>query len=318
MKVYQAFPGRGKSAIEAATALGCSAIAWDIDGEVDGALLLATKAAGMASHGWWRVARDTEAVAAHPEWMHAPQHHEWLRRYPGFRHGHPALVAPYLGLNTVAAFAHALERSTKAIVHADWAERFWVADIQGAPMGCGCGNPSCRSWDNAPGPKLASTPYDRPEVLFPLEFFTALTTALPDRQLIPILCPECERSVCIGGVDDPDGPDGTDLCQGVPCGDVCTKQFFPRLLAGFRSRFPSVGLLLLVDALEKGRRDWVERAISHYGPDLLPCVEPLDAPRIEGGLVVSDAPQTCWPVSPPPGYVPEVPPIRCGYCPPED
>ena len=145
----------------------------------------------------------------------------------------PPSLRPTFGLNTQAAFAYALAETKHKIETAGWAKQVWLADIQGPPMGCGCGNPCCRSWDNAPGPKLASTPYDRPEVLFPLEFHAALADLLPNTELIPVLCPECERSIELDGVPDPDGPQGTNLCRGVPCGDVCTRQYFPRLLAGF-------------------------------------------------------------------------------------
>ncbi len=321
MRVLQASPLDCGAAIDQARALQCDAIAWSLDGPAEGASET-TRAAGLQTHAWIRPARDPEAAAAHPEWMHCPQHHEWVRRFPEFTGGHPAVVAPYIGLNTRAAFDHALARAKRAVEHAAWAHRVWLADIQGPPMGCGCGNPSCRSWDNAPGPKLASTPYDRPEVLFPHEFYSALAMALPGVDLIPILCPECERFIDLSGIDDPDGPNGTDLCQGIPCGDICTRQYFPKLLSAFRRTSDEIGLLLMVDALEKnhatfgGPREWAIRAHRHYGTDLIACVEPEDADRFDQALILTDAPQECWPFAPPPGYVAEVPPIMCGYCPP--
>lgn len=327
--------------VKQAQSLGCSAIAWTIgeDAAHGQTALDATRAKGLAAHAWLQVARDAEAVCAHPEWMHAPQHHEWLRLFPGFTHGHPAVVAPYLGLNTVAAFEHALRRTVSLLKNAPWAERVWLGDIQGPPMGCGCGNPCCRSWDNAPGPKIAPAAYDRPEVLFPLEFFAALEAALPDVNLVPVLCPECERGISLCGVEDPDGPEGTNLCQGVACRRPCALDYWPTLLDAFRKRTPAVALLLLTEALNKNHlvfgppRSWSRLAYRHYSsygtagdelrPPLIACVESEDAIAFTDGafagdvLILTDAPQNVWPVALPPGYVPEVPAIRCGYCPPE-
>lgn len=322
MRVLQAAPQDWHRAVEEALALGCEAIAWTLTAPLDEATHRATRAAGLASHAWLQVARDPAAIALHPEWMHCPQHHEWLTRFPDYQGAHPAVVAPYLGLNTQAAFQYALAAAVRHIAAAPWARRVWLADIQGPPMGCGCGNPSCRSWDNAPGPKLASTPYDRPEVLFPLEFYVALTAALPERDVVPVLCPECERFIDLNGVADPDGPQGTDLCQGIPCGDICTLQYFPKLLEGFRNRTEQIGLLLMVNALEKNHsvfgapREWALHAHGHYGTDLIACIEPEDAGRFAQALILTNAPQDCRPAPPPPGYRAEVPPIMCGYCPP--
>lgn len=322
MRTLQASPRNFANALEHARTSGCEAVAWTLDEPAEEAIR-ATHRAGLRSEAWLQVARDPEAIQYHPEWMHCPQHHEWVRRFPDFLNGHPALVAPYIGLNTQAAFQHGLARAVRLIGSASWAERVWLGDIQGPPMGCGCGNPCCRSWDNAPGPKLASTPYDRPEILFPLEFFTALTKALPERTLVPVLCPECERAISLDGVDDPDGPDGTDLCQGIPCGDICTLQYFPRLLAAFRQATETLGLLLMVNALDKNvpafgaPRAWAGRAHRHYGTDLIPCIEAEDSDTFADALILTDAPQDCYPLPPPPGYRAEVPPIMCGYCPPE-
>jgi hypothetical protein len=321
MRVLQASPRRWQEALHQARALGCDALAWTLGAPEDDALR-ATQAAGLRSHAWMQVARDPEAAGAHPEWMHCPQHHEWLRRFPDYQGAHPAVVAPYIGLNTQAAFDYALAKAKAAIEAAPWAEQVWLADIQGPPMGCGCGNPSCRSWDNAPGPKLACTPYDRPEILFPLEFYTALRALLPNTEIVPVLCPECERRIEIDGVADPDGPQGTDLCQGIPCGDICTVQYFPRLLAGFRQTTAPLGMLLMVEALEKNHAvfgppcTWATRAHRHYGTDLIACVEPEEANTFDQAVILTDAPQDCWPVPPPPGYQAEVPPIMCGYCSP--
>lgn len=332
MRILQARPVGWNAALEQARSLGCAAIAWTLGEDIgdEQAALTATRNAGLAAHAWFQVARDPDAARAHPDWMHAPQHHEWLQLFPDFRHGHPAVVAPYIGLNTVAPFEHALVRTTQIIKYAPWAERVWLGDLQGPPMGCGCGNPCCRSWDNAPGPKVARTAYDRPEVLFPRELFAALSAALPGRDLVPVLCPECERFLDLEGVEDPDGPNGTNLCRSVPC-VPCTQQFWPDLLAAFRAAVPNVGLLLLNDALGKNHpvfgppRSWSHLAYRHYsrpGADrsapLIACVEPAAAGAAEADevLIVTDAPQNAWPAAPPPGYIPTVPAIQCGYCPP--
>lgn len=321
MRVMQAGAEAPDAVISRARSLGCTAVAWTLEALSPDAARL-TSAAGLEVHGFLQLARDPLAAANHPEWMHCPQHHEWLRKFPDFTGSHPAVVWPYIGLNTVAAFDYALNRAVELIGRAPDLRRIWLADLQGAPMGCGCGNPCCRSWDNAPGPKLASTPYNRPELLFPYEIYESICAALPGRDIVPVLCPECERSIDLDGVPDPDGPEGTDLCQGIPCGDVCTLQYFPRLMTRFRANVHEIGLLLMVDSLEKRSpifgepRGWATRAHRHYGADLIPCIEPDDASAFDRALILSDAPQDCRPEAPPVGYRAEVPPILCGYCPP--
>ncbi len=324
MRVLQASPKNFVSAIAQAQKSGCEAIAWSLSEPCEQAVLAAQNH-GMLSLGWWQASRDPEAAKLHPEWCHIPQHHEWLRTHPfpslAAREGaeerggwvHPALVGGWIGLNTKLAFEHALERLFTALSQNPWCETLYLSEIQGPPMGCGCGNPSCRSWDNAPGEKVAPTAYEKPEILFPLEFFRAIR-AQTKIEMIPILCAECERGVCIGGVDDPDGPEGTDLCQGIPCVRPCALDFWPRLLDAFRLETPSVGLLLLQSALEKPE-DWPRRAHGHYGADLFPCVEPESAGDFTDCLIATDAPQSCWPEPLPEGVVPTIPAIQCGYCP---
>lgn len=315
MKIVQGAASGVHDLIASALALGADSVALTLTAQQEA--WEAIVAAGLEPAGWWQAARDPEAASSHPEWMHAPQHHEWLRRFPDFDGGHPALVAPYIGLGTVPAFEHALERMLNALVQSP-VKRLFVSDIQGPPMGCGCGNPSCRSWDNASGAKVASSAYDRPEVLFPLRFFERARERRPDIEWTPVLCAECERGILMDGVHDPDGPHGTDLCQGVACVAPCATEYWPRLLTAFRSAAPTVGLVLTVGALERDHpvygpdRAWAERAHRHYGTDLLPVIEPQDAGRFDSWLVVHDYPQNCWPVAPPPGYVPSVPPVRCG------
>jgi hypothetical protein len=168
-----------------------------------------------------------------------------------------------------------------------------------------------------------------PTTFFSAEFVNRLAAELTDftPRLNPILWPECERGVTVDTIDDPDGPDGTDLCQGIPCVRPCALDYFPNLLAAFRAargEGGDIGLLALTDALGKNHpvfgepRAWARRVQRHYGLDLLPCIEPPDAFAFERALIVTDAPQDCYPVAPPVGYVPELPPIMCGYCPPEE
>ena len=319
MRTLQASPLHPNQAIALAQHLGCEAIAWDLRAPCEEAIA-ATQQAGLRAEGWWQAARDLEAAAAHPEWLHAPQHHEWLRRFENPPR-HPALVGGWIGLNTVAAFAYAQETLQAALHAAPWVKRLWLSEIQGPPMGCGCGNPCCRSWDNAPGEKLAPTAYQKPEVLFPFSFWQTAQSKTTV-ELIALLCPECERGVCVDSVEDPDGPDGTDLCQGIPCVRPCALDYWPRLLDVFRAHCPRIGLLALTEALGKahpvyGQKGWAQRAHQHYGTDLLPVVELRDAARFTDCLIATAAPQSCWPVEPPEGYVPNIPPIMCGYCPPE-
>lgn len=291
---------------------GCQAIAWDLREDCTDAIE-AARSARIRSEGWYSVARDPVASEANPYWMHAPHNGEWLgSKYPGVN-----LVAPYIGLNNVEAFDFARSQVIRTIVENDWCTKLWLTDIQGPPMGCGCGNPSCRSWDNSPGRKIVgTTPVDLPDRFFSEIFFESVMQAIweMDRplQVCPILCPGCERDVTVAGVPDPDGPHGTGLCR---CDRPCSGDYWPELLTRFRgwlgSLFvPQVGLLLLCDALQKNQpvygapRNWPLLAHCHYGQSLFPCIEPADAGRFESCIIALDAPQTCWPVLAPAGYHP--------------
>lgn len=304
MRVLQAAPSDLR-AIPAAVERQAQAIAWTFE---EGAAVAAEMAQsqGFECHGWISAARDPIAAAANPEWMHMPQHPEWLSRHPEFSGGHPALVAPYIGLNTVAAFQHAIARIDLLAAQNPWASTIWLTDVQGPPMGCGCGNPVCRSWDNAPGPKMSPTPYERPDRFFTVELLREIRKRCPGRTWIPVLCPECERGIEVGGIFDPDGPQGTNLCQGVACDSPCSDDYFPRLLEAMRQEGGAVGLLLLEEAFEKP--GWSNRAHGHYGTDLIPCFEPAQLGEFGRGVIVTDSPQDCWPVPLPEGYVPVVEP----------
>lgn len=171
---------------------------------------------------------------------------------------------------------------------------------------------------------MAQSAYESPELLFPLEALKRLRASLSELTdpplLVPVLCPECERGITISGVEDPDGPGGTDLCQGIPCMRPCALDYWPRLLQSFRREAKKVGLLLAAESLGKahpayGPEGWPELAHRHYGTDLIPCVERGDSDAFEECLILTDAPQDCWPVELPEGYHPSLPPILCGDCP---
>ena len=236
------------------------------------------------------MARDPEAAQQHPEWMHCPQHHEWLRRFPDYRGTHPAVVAPYIGLNTQAAFQYALAKTQRKIEAAGWAR----AGLAGGHSGAADGLRVRQSLPVAvgttpPAPKLASTPYDRPEVLFPLEFYTALAASAGYEH----------RSRPVSGVRtvhrsrrraDPDGPEGTDSVPGHSLRRHLHAPVFSQASRRVSQTTERIGLLLMVDALEKNHavfgppRRWAARAHRHYGTDLIACVEPQDADRFEHAL----------------------------------
>ncbi len=312
MRIIQASPSDPTRAIEHAWVLGAKAIAWDLREDCADAVRAAT-AAKLRSDGWYSVARDPQAAEEHPEWMHAPECNAWLGGKA--RPDHHTLVAPYISINNREAFEYARARLLDRVIENDWCVRLWLSDIQGAPSGCGCGNPSCRSWDNSPGPKIVEeSPYDLPDRFFSEEFFESAMMAIWDLdrpvQVSPVLCPQGGSGVVTGGVEEPDG-------AAISCrGDLPSAiDYWPELLDRFRSWagslfVPQLGILLMCDALGKddpvygSPRQWPVLAHGHYGTDLFPCVEPADAEWFEHCLVLLDAPQTFWPVPAPAGYEP--------------
>ena len=304
MRVIQASPTDPTRAIELAWTTGAKAIAWDLREECAAAVEEATSAR-LRSEGWYSAARDPEACAEHPEWMHMPQHDRWQAgRFAD------SLVAPYICLNNRDAADHARAGIVAALRENSWCSKLWLADVQGPPSGCGCGNLCCRSWDNSPGEKLVpASPADLPDQFWPELFFEEVINHIWDLeraiQVCPILCPECEWGFALGGVDSPDGPQGTNLCGGIRH-DATSLDYWPELLERFRrlggSLFvPQVGLLLLCEALRKNHpvygapRNWPVLAHSHYGLDLFPCIEPADATKFNDCAIVLDAPQTISP-----------------------
>ncbi len=301
---------------------------------------------GLPVWGWIEVGRDEAAAQAHPEWMHLPQHPEWLDAFPDWTAaggGLLALVAPWICVNNRAAFAYALARVEALVRAAPPLDGLFLNDIQGPPAGCGCGNVLCRSWDNSPGEKVAPTPYETPDVFFSQVFrracADALADALPIPGVIPIICGECEIGVQIGGVESPDQQRGT--CRGITCSRPCAQVYWPglvRALAADAGGTASVGLLTPYKLFDRdvplygGTAAWVGGLVAHYreydpaaritavvqGWDVTP--EELGAQIEEAaengaaGILILEEPldQSWWPVAPPADYVPIVPPVMCG------
>src|SRR4051812_12399585 len=147
-------------------------IATEAEAEGVGRALEAARQAGLEPYLWIGVARDEAAARAHPEWLSEPQHTEWLELFPDqdWTGRHP-VVYPWICVNNRAVFDYAADRVCRLVqaVDAPFAALF-LSDIQGGPVGCGCGNDLCRSWDNSPGDKIAPSPYERPDTFFSVVF----------------------------------------------------------------------------------------------------------------------------------------------------
>lgn len=301
---------------------------------------------GLSVWGWIEVGRDAAAAEAHPEWMHLPQHHEWLEDFPEWEAsggGYQALVAPWICVNNRAAFDYALTRVRSLVESAPRLDGLFLNDIQGAPVGCGCGNVLCRSWDNSPGEKIAPTPYQNPDVYFSQVFWQAcvksLSNSLPKSAILPIICGECEIGVTMGGVESPDEQRGT--CRGIACSRPCALVYWPglvRSLATANGGPNQVGLLTPYRLFDRdtplygATGAWVGASVAHYreyDPEakIVAVVQGWEvtpgehAEQIEqaarGGataILTLEEPleQSWWPVPLPENYVPCIPPIMCG------
>lgn len=326
-------------------ALRGESVVFDLAAEAEAlrAACALARALGLPVWGWIEVGRDEAAIREHPEWMHAPQHHEWLQAFPDWNGGHPALVAPWLCVNNRAAFDYALARVRALVQQAPPLDGLFLNDIQGPPAGCGCGNVLCRSWDNSPGDKIAPTPYQNPDVFFSQVFWEkcalALAETLPISRLIPIICGECEIGVTMGGVESPDAQMGT--CRGIACSRPCALVYWPGMVRAFSGEVGgplSVGLLTPYKLFGRdvplygGTAAWVGASVAHYReidptasvlavvqgwnvtPDELAAQIEQAATCGATGVLVLEEPldQSWWPVAPPADYAPSVPPILCG------
>ena len=246
---------------------GYNAVTFDLSAGAQGAdrAVSAARTAGLRAYGWIQVARDEKAARLHPEWLHTPQHHEWLQvtdhsvdravdhsrfedraataasdaQHQTPDSEHLPAVFPWVCVNNRAVFAYEQQRIRRILASAPKLDGLFLCDIQGAPMGCGCGNPLCRSWDNSTGKKVAPAPYQHPDKYFSREFVSAVRRNLPDVTILPVLCEECENGIDVGPAADPD-LDGA--CHGVPCAHPCSLDYYPGLLRALSGPSP-IGLL---------------------------------------------------------------------------
>jgi hypothetical protein len=288
--------------------------------------------AGLAAWGWIEIGRDEEAAEAHPEWMHMPQHPEWLQDFPDWTGGPQALVYPWVCVNNVETFAWAVQKVRRLANAYPGLDGCFLNDIQGPPVGCGCGNILCRSWDNSPGIKIAPAPYAQPELFFTAEFVRACQEILSSMPLVPVICSECEIGVTIGGVESPDSLLGS--CHSIPCARPCALEYFPGLAKALEGQ-SRVGLLALYKLFGRDRplygeiAGWVRGVVEHYlrlapKTNLIAVLQGWDVTAAEReaqvrqaitggarGILMAEMPieQSWKPTEPPPGYQPTMTPI---------
>lgn len=244
---------------------GFSAVAFDLGVKKDElqAAIGYAKQAHLAAYGWIQAGRDETAARLHPEWLHTPQHSEWLAGKPG-----KFAVSPWVCVNNNSVFGYELKRVSEALNSVKGLSGVYLCDIQGAPNGCGCGNPLCRSWDNSPGDKLAVAPYNHPDVYFSERFASAVASAFPKLKVIPTLCEECENGLEVGGVASPDGG-ATGACHGIPCSHPCSLDYYPGLVNSM-APFENRALLTLYKLYKKddirfgSEAGWVAGALGRY------------------------------------------------------
>ncbi len=300
---------------------------------------------GVPVWGWVEVARDPRAVSKHPEWMHLPQHHEWLEAFPNWSGDYKALVSPWVCVNNRETFAYMTEKVRRLVDSAPTLAGLFLNDIQGAPVGCGCGNVLCRSWDNSPGEKIAPTPYQNPEVFFSKVFWEACIEALDSEDytrenVIPILCGECEIGVTIAGVESPDSTLGT--CRGIPCSRPCAQVYWPNMVRAFAETQGGGRWKGILTPYKLFGRDvplygetaaWVGGSVAHYrefdnDANLIAVVQGWDVQAEEIGsqidqatangakgiLILEEPLDQSWePVPVPNDYKATIPPIMCGH-----
>ena len=222
---------------------------------------------GLEPGFWIEVGRDEEAAGSHPEWLHVPQHTDWLAQFPDWS-GASAAVFPWLPLNNKAVFDYQLAKVTSIAAMLESGDSIYLNNVQNPPAGCGCGNLQCRSWDNSPGEKIAPSPYEHREIFFTLLFLDALNAKVPSMSITPIICPECEQGVVMGTVANPDAQ--TRYCNSINCADPCGGFYYPGLVRAL-SGLEGVGLLCTYKALRRDiplygeKAAWVAANINRFG-----------------------------------------------------
>ncbi len=156
--------------------------------------------AGMSAWGYLMVGRDEQAAGARPDWLHTPPRKEWLQSFSGWEGATEASVWPWISVNNVEVFDYAVARIARLLNSSPGLDGFWLAGIQGAPPGCGCGAPICRSWDSSYGPKIATGPDTASEIAYTQVFIEACRDAVPFATLRPVLM--SERAVLDGACPD--------------------------------------------------------------------------------------------------------------------
>jgi hypothetical protein len=243
------------------TTVGAGASASDVEAFKRGA-----KSAGLSPAFWVEVGRSEETARARPEWLHTPQHDDWLKNFPEFK-APKAAVFPWLPLNNRSVFDFQIERVLGLAQPLREGDVVFLNNVQNSPAGCGCGNLQCRSWDNSPGEKVAPSPYDHADVFFTDMFVRELARRRPELRFVPVLCPECERGVRVGAAESPE--DSTGYCRDINCSDPCALFYYPGLVRAL-ARLDSVALLCAYKELRRdlpmygGPAGWVAGNVGRY------------------------------------------------------
>lgn len=277
----------GPKAVEAARQAGASGVIALLDQDLERSYIEGFKTQarrhGIEPGFWIEIGRDQDAANRHPEWLHVPQHTDWLSQFPGWS-GEKAAVFPWLPLNNMAVFEYQLAKVASLASMLEPGDSIYLNNVQNPPAGCGCGNLQCRSWDNSPGEKIAPSPYEHKDVYFTSLFMDALKARMPSISFTPIICPECEQGVVMGRVANPDAQ--TRYCNSINCSDPCGGFYYPGLVRALGG-LDRVGLLCTYKALRRdlpvygGTAAWVASNIGRYGEHapvtkLMPVIQGWD------------------------------------------
>jgi len=286
------FAVTGDEGIEAARRAGANGIITPLDTQTERSYIEAFKSSarlqGLEPGFWIEIGRDQEAAITHTEWLHVPQHTDWLAQFPDWSGGRAA-VFPWLPLNNRAVFDYQVAKVVSIASKLDSGDSIYLSNVQNPPAGCGCGNLQCRSWDNSQGEKIAPSPYEHKEIFFTSQFMETLKAKIPAMRITPIICPECEQSVLMGTVENPDAKTG--YCNSINCSDPCGGFYYPGLVRALNG-IERVGLLCTYKAM---RRDlpiygepaaWVSANIGRYSEHgavtkLLPVLQGWDVSEDE-------------------------------------